>query len=338
MAVIFFGNLFANENCTDYRLRKIFVADVSGGDPRITYYVATNGNDGNPGMINQPFASLEHARDAIRAAKNSPNFNGAAVYIRGGIYTLNQGFRLSQADSGTGTAAIVYQAYQNEKVVLSGGKAVNNFIPVPDDNPVADRLDPCAKPHILQADLRQAGITDFGVLAHANYLIPSVPAALGVFFNHQPMTLAHWPNTGWNKIAAGGTNSFQDASGRPRRWKELSDIWMHGYFKADYADDHEKIAGLELASGTITSDMASFGYAAWQQGNQGGRFYYENVLEELDSPGEWYLDRTTGILYFWPPGTIAGNAVVASTLNSPMISLSNTSYVTFSGLDLDVGA
>ncbi len=150
------------------------------------------------------------------------------------------------------------------------------------------------------------------------------------------MTLARWPNTGWEKIAATATRSFQYSQDRPNRWQDTSDIWMHGYFTADWADNHEKIASLDTSTRTITPDTASFGYAAWQQGRHGGRFYYENVLEELDSPAEWYLDRATGILYFWPTTPITGNNVVVSTLKTPLITLSNTSYVTFSGLDLNV--
>ena len=28
--------------------------------------------------------------------------------------------------------------------------------------------------------------------------------------------------------------------------------------------------------------------------------YFENALEMLDGPGQWYLDRATGILHYWP--------------------------------------
>ena len=30
------------------------------------------------------------------------------------------------------------------------------------------------------------------------------------------------------------------------------------------------------------------------------RYYVENVREALDAPGEWYLDRKTGVLLYWP--------------------------------------
>ena len=59
-------------------------------------------------------------------------------------------------------------------------------------------------------------------------------------------------------------------------------------------------------------------------------FYVENLLEELDQPGEWCLDSEEGIVYFWPPnGLVAGSEVVAPAL-ATLIDLSGAKYVTIS--------
>jgi hypothetical protein len=60
-----------------------------------------------------------------------------------------------------------------------------------------------------------------------------------------------------------------------------------------------------------------------------------NILEELDKPGEWYLDRKTGILYFWPPAPLDGVETFVSILQKPVISLKNASYITVRGLTIE---
>ena len=56
------------------------------------YYVATDGNDKNPGTFDKPFVSIERARDAVRALKKSRSHSagGVTVYIRGGKYYITK--------------------------------------------------------------------------------------------------------------------------------------------------------------------------------------------------------------------------------------------------------
>jgi len=58
-------------------------------------------------------------------------------------------------------------------------------------------------------------------------------------------------------------------------------------------------------------------------------------LEELDSPGEYFVDRKTGVLYFWPPSPVAGKEIGLSLLEAPMVSLTGVSNVTFRGLTFE---
>ena len=61
-----------------------------------------------------------------------------------------------------------------------------------------------------------------------------------------------------------------------------------------------------------------------------------NVLEELDEPGEWYLDRAAGILYFWPPAPIRSAEAAVSLLDKPLIAMNGASYVEFRDLHFEV--
>ena len=81
------------------------------GEPN-ALYVAPDGSDGNPGTRAKPFATLEGARDAIRALKKAGGLpeGGATVVIRGGVYERKNTFALTRADSGTPDAPVVYRA------------------------------------------------------------------------------------------------------------------------------------------------------------------------------------------------------------------------------------
>ena len=72
-----------------------------------------------------------------------------------------------------------------------------------------------------------------------------------------------------------------------------------------------------------------YGYA------KGKRYYAFNILEELDEPGEWYLDRNSGVLYFWPPAPLGRGEAAVSLLEEPLITLDGASNVTLRGLTLE---
>ena len=63
------------------------------------FFVAPDGDDANPGTEQKPFASLERARDAVRAIDSREG--GVTVWLRGGIYERSQTFELSEPGSGT---------------------------------------------------------------------------------------------------------------------------------------------------------------------------------------------------------------------------------------------
>lgn len=73
-------------------------------------YVSSEGDDQNPGTIDQPLLSLEAAADKATS--------GTTVNIRGGIYDES----LIIQHDGTQNAPILFQSYQDETVIISGRK------------------------------------------------------------------------------------------------------------------------------------------------------------------------------------------------------------------------
>jgi len=99
--------------------------------PGATFHVAPNGADANPGTKARSFATLERARDAVRALKDKSGLppGGVAVVIHGGRYHVADTFRLRAEDSGTETAPIVYRAAPGKAPVFTGGaRLFDNFV------------------------------------------------------------------------------------------------------------------------------------------------------------------------------------------------------------------
>jgi hypothetical protein len=289
------------------------------------FYVCVKGKDRNPGTLKKPFATLERAREAARAGKGQ---GPVTVWIRGGTYILPRTFRLTAEDSGT-----VYQAYRNETVRLVGGRPIRGFRRVT-DSAVLQKLDPAARGKVLVLNLKTQGITNFGELTPRGFSRPTHVAGLELFFQGKPMQLARWPNGEWAKTAGvtqGKEDRFQYEGDRPARWVGLDDVWLHGYWTWDWADSYERIKSVETASHEIVTypPHGVYGYA------KGKRYYALNVLAELDEPGEWYLDRATGMLYFWPPAPLKQGEAAVSLLEEPLIALEGASNVTLRGLTLE---
>jgi hypothetical protein len=180
---------------------------------------------------------------------------------------------------------------------------------------------------------------------------PQATAHCELFYDHRPMTLARWPNEGeFAKIAGypagqkdehGGqlgalTDGFTYAGDRPRRWQDTSDLWAHGYWAYDWANSYEKVASLDLDQRLVktTPPHGHYGFRKDQ------RVYFLNVLEELDQPGEWFLDRKSGVLYFWPPSQKSEvgsqrSEILLSLLNQPLLKLTDVSHLSFRGIILE---
>jgi hypothetical protein len=332
------------------------------------YYVAPSGSDDNPGAKSKPFTTLERARDAARVLKrqNKMPRHGLTIWLRGGDYVRTNALELSKEDSGTPDAPIVWRAYQNEAVRLLGGRQLTGFLPVTEKG-VLSRLDEKARGQVLQLNLRGLGITDFGEMKSRGFGRLTAVAHCELFFNHHPMILARWPNEGeFTKIAGyptaqkdehGGqlgalTNGFFYAGDRPRRWQDASELWAHGYWAYDWANSYEKVASLDLERRLVKTAPPNGHYGF----RKDQRVYFLNVLEELDQPGEWFLDRKTGVLYFWPPAVAvdgsppqtsrseskatralpgAATEALLSLLDQPLLKLNGVSNVTFRGLILE---
>ncbi len=313
------------------------------GQPAMLY-VSPQGRDAWSGKVpapkggDGPFATLERARDEIRKMKRAGGLpkGGVTVELRGGVYELPRAFELTAEDSGAEGTPVVYRARKGEEARLVGGRQVTGLRPVTDPA-VLSRLEEGARGKVLQADLRALGITDFGDVVAAGRRVE-------VFFQDRPMTLARWPNEGFARITdvVGGAphkiwgipgdkiGRFQYEGDRPKRWVGEKDLWLEGYWFWDWSDQRQRVESIDTDKRLI-SIVPPYHYYGYRK----GQWYFAfNALSELDSPGEWYLDRDAGILYFWPTGPIAKSKLLVSIIPT-LVTMTDVSHVTVRGMVLE---
>lgn len=328
----------------------LFLLGFSFRSAAAEWYVDPRGSDNNPGTREKPFATLEVARAAVRAAKTNPaSRESLSVWLLGGDYLRTNTFELTEADSGTPDRPILWTSTPGGNPRLLGGSLLTRWQPV-SDSETLKRLPPSAIGHVLESDLPSQNIRFSGEMHSRGFGRPTAVAHGELFFNHRPMTLARWPNegeftliTGYPDVGAsrdehGGDlgklpDGFNYSGDRPARWKDLTHIWVHGYWAWDWANSYERVESLEVNRQLVRTAPPHGQYGF----RKGQRFYFLNVLEELDQPGEWHLDLDSGKLRFWPPDhpSIQEAETLFSTLDGPLIRLRGASHVILRGWTLE---
>jgi len=319
--------------------------------PGKTLYVAPDGKDANTGEQESPFATMARARDEIRKLKQAGGLppGGVAVIVRGGEYATRETFKLTAEDSGTAQAPVVYRAADDETPRFNAGARVTGFKPVTDEA-ILQRLPDEARGKVLQTDLKAQGIADLGTFEPGGFSSGrgfKTHPMLEVFFDGQVLPFSRWPNEGYVHIAdvlapdghqihglkGSRKGVFRYAEDRASRWKEEKDLWLYGYWFWDWADSYEKVARLDTEKKEIAlaEPFHTYGY------RKGQRYCAVNLLSEIDCPGEWYLDRASGILYVYPPSDPAKALVEVSVLEKPVLELEGVSHVLFERLTWENG-
>lgn len=238
------------------------------------YYVSPQGKDANPGTLKKPFATLQRAQEAVRQKSGE-------VFLRGGTYYLPAPLVFTAKDSGTKKSPVVFRNYKNEKPVISGGVRLDNL----DWRPFTNG--------ILQA---------------------KVPADLQteeIFINGERQILARYPNFDPKAKYFDGFAADAISKERAALWADPTGGYYHAMHPALWGDFTWRITG-KKSDGEPTLE------GGWQN-NRGAAAhrdvrFVENIFEELDAPGEWFLNSKTHTLYFYPPaGLDLKIAVVEAT-------------------------
>src|SRR5713226_4882456 len=263
-------------------------------------FVSPHGDDGNPGTALEPLRTFHAAQLAARELKKQRS-GELSVYFSAGTYYLLETVVFTPADSGAAEAPVVYTSYPGEHVVLSGGS----------------RIEPHWTPYrngILQTPVPPGTQTDQR------------------FVNGKRQVLARYPNYEPNAKYLNGWAEDAISPERVKRWADPRGGYIHALHEYLWGSLHYEITGTD-ADGHLTYE------GGWQTNRPAPMhkqyLYVENIFEELDAPGEWFLDRKKNILYYYPPkGLDLKNAVVEVVRLKHLVEIHGTAQSPVKWIDL----
>jgi len=283
-------------------------------------YIATNGNDKWSGQLAEPnaaeddgpVATFERAREVLRSLRVRGRFN---VFIRGGTYEITKTVVLRREDCppepGLG---IRCRPYRDEKPRLVGARRIAGFKPY--------------QGSIVQCDLK--GTLLAGVVFRQ------------LFFRGERQIMARYPNRDpddphfgtWAHVRAversGIKNRFTCTDDVIKGWTKVrhAQVCIHPAYGWAWNILPIKEANRDEAAITLARNVS-------YDLRVGDRYFVQNLLEELDAPGEWYLDRDTWTLYFWPPADLSEGDVLAPVVDT-IVSMEGAQCVTLRGLTIEM--
>lgn len=328
------------------------------GDKYIFYVDGSSGDDNNEGTIENPFKTLSRALSEVsgmhQKSKEAKN-DGITVYLREGVYSLMQTAALNVSHSGTDEKPLIISSYNGEEVVFEmGAKILGELFSDVTDPEIRARLSFYAADKIKTINLKSIGITDYG----DEEILGNLQNQPVIYCENEELTPARYPNSGTVSVGPvinGGKAenpgreglSFKFLDGRPLDWKDTGDIALFGALGVEWnpvrvrvsidKENHSLISPDSPADGAVESDDPNREWAAPTS------YYYYNVLEELDVPNEWYLDRTgnsggKGTLYIYPDGDIKDKIYSYCVRKASHFELFGVENAVFNGLTIRNGS
>ncbi len=276
-------------------------------------FIATNGNDSWSGSLaapnrdqtDGPLASLAGARTRLRelqglGAKSKSPVPAAApsepltVWIRGGRYELREPVVFDAADS----YPVTFAAYRNEKPVFDGGTRIGGW-------------------QTTKINGRAAWVAELPEVAAGTW------AFRELYVNGHRALRPRWPATGLFRMESvpgmalpagwgnGGQTRFVAAPKQVRAFRDLADVEV--VYVHFWIEERSPLATVDAKTRDVTMTRPSRTALVGSHGSQLADYYYDNVFEELREPGQWYLDRRGGKLYYLPrPGETPENTEVTA--------------------------
>ena len=294
-------------------------------------FVSTVGDDSGDGSEEEPLRTLEKAIDVANEMREDSD-KLIEILLREGTYSVTNTIKIinSQKDD----SLLKISAYQDEKVTINAGVDIPlSAMNIADSNFTNAIIDKPNAGSVLQYNLKDAQIEDFGEISLRGHLISDEKEAQAeLSLNGEVQKLAGWPNgeyTGLIKpidsneygkrTKSGIANgcSFKVNYDRPSQWSKPEQAWLSGTIGPNYEFDYYPVSRFDSKEKRVYLSRG-----ALEKYYTEPYYRFENVPEELDEPGEYYIDRQSGMLYFYPPEDAPKDSVLTITMSTPTLDVS----------------
>lgn len=241
-----------------------------------SWYVSTFGDDGNPGTIEKPFKTIHKARDAVREAKKETG-EDLKVILRGGTHFIEQPLVLDREDSGKKGQVVSYMAHNDEQPVISGGTRIKDWEPYENG--------------IWRAPVQ--GLNFRQLYVNNNRAIRARHPNKGDYFQingwdlkNRKIIIPSYQIDTWNNL--------------DKVEMVLQQTWAESYLRLNSFTVHGSMGGKNAHVSIHPEEEAILFPRPYPKKTNDQYYHFENAMEFLDLPGEWYLDLTEEMVYYMP--------------------------------------
>ncbi len=262
-------------------------------------YVSPRGDDGGDGSASGPVKTLERAKELVR--QNNQNMTGdIEVILADGYYLQTETLALDEQDGGREQHYVVYRHEGQGEAVIGGRRVITGFSLYDKEKGIYVADAPGLETRQLYVD----GVRAVRARSEAGL---NSPVAL---------------------MEGGVNRGYTCANPEILEYRHPEDLEL--IFQEQWTNPRCGVASVEERSGrtALIMDQPGWNYVSDKGGTSASvPVYYENALELLDEPGEWYLDIHEGKVYYMPrPWEDMSRAEVSAPVLEELMRIQGTDY------------
>lgn len=311
----------------------------------LTLYVSrTAGDDymGN-GTWKRPYKTIEAAKNAVRSLDKT-KYTSIKIKISGGEYRLNEPLVFTYEDSGTGSCRIYYIGEKD--TVITGGVTLSSASFMPTSGETAGYFPDFVRGELFMLDLKPYGVKPEDV--REMVMLTNGGGRAPLYLNGSEMTVARYPNDSPATVRHGSAVNSEGGAASATvgkttstivfgsehmehvgMWHDLSTVYTQARYSTLSFADNSSVTGVRASTRSMTVP-----YMGGSDPKEGMPFYWYNIPEELDSPGEYYIDENC-VLYFYPTADFEESRMTIPILNDSLVIMDDACYITFSNLTFE---
>lgn len=239
-------------------------------------YVSPAAENGGDGSYGAPYSTIAEAKSKVRKL-NSGQTEDIHVYLMDGTYNLTEALEFSPEDSGKNGYNVIYEAADGANAIISGGKQITDW-------ELYDSANNIWRANAEGIDSRQLYVNGVKAVRAKTNSADEIPSAASLKATDTGYSVPYY-----NLIADTEKNKLE----RIFNFSNISDV----EFVYSYGHLHQRMGvfSVDTTGKTITMDSGFSNLA-----DKTAPIWIENAYELLDTPGEWYLNKSDGYVYYMP--------------------------------------